>query len=99
MAVKAEHGDECTQPRGKRTKQHTVSTVLYSYPTAALKSSALHTSDGSKLCLATNETPREMLEHDEKVTVAIFLIRRITQLGTGAYITLREGKRDKKESG
>lgn len=40
-----------------------------------------------------------MLEYDEKVTEAIFLIRRITQLGKGAYITLWKGKsKNKKES-
>lgn len=70
----AAHGDECTQPRGKKDKtKRSVSSVLYSYPTAALRGSpALHTSNGPKLCLAANETPREMLEYDEKVTAAIF---------------------------
>lgn len=60
---------------------------------------ALHTSSGPKLCLAENETPREMLEYDEKVTVAIsfFLIRRITRLGIGTYRTLWEGKRDREQ--
>lgn len=36
------------------------------------RSPALHTSNGPKLCLAANETPREMWGYDEKLTVTIF---------------------------
>lgn len=36
MAARAEHGDECTQPGAKRTKQNRMRTALYGYPTVAL---------------------------------------------------------------
>lgn len=88
-----------TASRKRDNTRRDVSSALQLSHCCGERSPALHTSAGPKRCSPLNETPREMLEYDEEITVAIlfFLISGITQLGTATHITTRERKDRQRE--